>query len=696
MTVAEETEVTLEVGQRTELPALPDPAGPHREREMHAILEIGVRGPSGAPHATPAPGTGSALAEVLIVDTSRSMLHPPAKLHAAKDATVAAVRMLPFGTAFAVLAGRFDATVVHPGPGRQVLAVARPGEREAAERAVRLLDADGGTAIGAWLDLARRLLKDQPAPVKHVLLLTDGRNEHDHRSRRPLETVLDACAGQFVCDAWGIGDDWDAELLLAITRRLHGRARAVRRESELTAAYEELIAGLLGTAVPELRIRLTPTTPGTVIRQVKQVVPNEQELRPVPAGPGGRAAEYVTRAWGDEVRHFQVVLTADPAGRESGEELQLAAVEIVVPGVRRPLRLPPPRPILVRWTDDPLDASRQHPGVRRHELYQRASAAVAQAYRAWLRGADGRETADRELARALALAAELGDAQLLGALRLIESAPGTGRVRPGLKDVDWQHLILSSALTTPPEPPSGEGRRGPAGAGAGRGGTAGERGQAAGVSGTAGPAGRAVGRPVAPESGDPGSRDGGGAAVTGVGGGGTGGGGAVSGGAVPGAGRGGVAPDGVGSGGAGRGGVVPDGVGPGGAAPAGAGSGGAGSGGAGLVDASLAGSGPGGEGPADADPADRSPDYAAPDYAAPDHAAPGGMGADRAGTPGSPGPGAVRAAGAGAVPRPGAAGPALPVRPDGLIECPECRWLGPADSVYCGGDCGRLLRGASA
>ncbi|MEV5348845.1 VWA domain-containing protein [Streptomyces achromogenes] len=556
MTVAEETEVTLEVGQRTELPALPDPAGHHREREMHAILEIGVRGPAGTPHATPAPGTGPALAEVLIVDTSRSMLHPPAKLHAAKDATAAAVRMLPFGTAFAVLAGRFEATVVHPGPGRQVLAVARPGEREAAERAVRLLDADGGTAIGAWLDLARRLLKDQAAPVKHVLLLTDGRNEHDHRSRRPLETVLDACAGQFVCDAWGIGDDWDAELLLTITRRLHGRARAVRRESELTAAYEELVAGLLGTAVPELRIRLTPTTPGTVIRQVKQVVPNEQELQPVPAGPGGRAAEYVTRAWGDEVRHFQVVLTADPTGRESGEELQLAAVEVVVPGVGRPLRLPPPRPILVRWTDDPLDASRQHPGVRRHELYQRASAAVAQAYRAWLRGADGREAADRALTRALALAAELGDAQLLGALRLIESAPGTGRIRPGLKDVDWQHLILSSALTTPPEPPSGASSGADVGVGTGRG-------------GAGGPAGAGV----------PGSRDDGGAA---------------------------------------------------------------------RADAGAGGTGSGGAGPAGADPGGRHP------------------------------------------------GGTLPVRPDGLIECPDCRWLGPADSVYCGGDCGRLLRGAPA
>ncbi|GGS68091.1 vWA domain-containing protein [Streptomyces cinerochromogenes] len=531
MTVAEETEVTLAVGQQKELAVAPDTAVRPPDREMHAILEIGVRSPDRpARTGAPAPGTGPALAEVLIIDTSRSMLHPAAKLHAAKDATVAAVRMLPDGTAFAVLSGHFDATLVHPGPGSAVLAVAGPAEREAAERAVRILDADGGTAIGTWLDLARRLLRDQPAPVKHVLLLTDGRNEHDHRAAMALDTALDACEGRFVCDAWGIGDDWDADLLLRITRRLHGRARAVRAESELTAAYEELVAGLLGTAVPELRVRITPT-PGTVIREVKQVVPNEQELPPVPAASGGRGVEYVTRAWGDEVRHFQVVLTADPTGRETGEDLQLAAVEVVVPDYGRPVRLPAPQPVLVHWTDNPRDASREYPGVRRHELYQQASAAVAGAYRAWLRGDDGRDTADRELARALALAEELGDTQLLGALQLIEAAPGTGRVRTGLKDVDWQHLILSSALTTPPEPPAATPRT---------------------------PAPRAAG-------------------------------------------------------------------------------------------------------PDAAHAAARPPD----------------------GRPAEP---------AAAAPL----GPAVPVRPDGLVECPVCQWLGPAESVYCGGRCGRLLRGAPA
>ncbi|MFD8392586.1 hypothetical protein ACFV2N_26160 [Streptomyces sp. NPDC059680] len=41
---------------------------------------------------------------------------------------------------------------------------------------------------------------------------------------------------------------------------------------------------------------------------------------------------------------------------------------------------------------------------------------------------------------------------------------------------------------------------------------------------------------------------------------------------------------------------------------------------------------------------------------------------------------------------PSAPPPGTATPPDALIECPHCKWLGPADSVYCGGDCGRRLR----
>ncbi|MFI5686666.1 VWA domain-containing protein [Streptomyces sp. NPDC051636] len=465
MSEAGAIEVTLAVGQNKYLPAEPAPAGPPRQAEMHAILEVGVSS-GGGPAPGRREGAGAALAEVLIIDTSKSMLHPETKLHAAKDATIAALRLLPDGTAFAVLSGRFHATVVHPGPGAEAMAVADPHERETAEYAVRVLDADGGTAIGNWLDLARRLLDGQDTPLKHVLLLTDGRNEHDERAAMRLETALGACEGKFICDAWGIGDGWDAGVLLAVTRRLHGHAAAVRHESRLPAAYEELVHGLLGTALPEVRIRLVPTQ-GTVIRQVKQVVPSERELLATTAESGARGTEYVTRGWADEVRHYQVVLAADPSGRELGEDLQLAAVELLVPDAGHPVRLPAPQPILVNWTDNPDDASRQHPGVERHQMYQQSCAAVGDAYRAWLRGADGRAQASAELARALSLADRLGDARLREDLLRVADRDATPpyevHVRDGLKDVDWQHLILSSAMTTPQ--PAGAPEHVPAGSG---------------------------------------------------------------------------------------------------------------------------------------------------------------------------------------------------------------------------------------
>ncbi|MFF4016411.1 VWA domain-containing protein [Streptomyces sp. NPDC001843] len=447
-------EVTLKVGQNKHLSTVPASAGPPGRAEMHAILEVGVRS-TGGPASGRREGLGAALAQVLIIDTSKSMLHPETKLHAAKDATVAAVRLLPDGAAFAVLSGRYEATVVHPS-GTGVLAVADPRERAAAEYAVRLLDADGGTAIGPWLDLARLLLQEQQAPVKHVLLLTDGRNEHDERrTHKRLETVLRACEQQFVCDVWGIGDDWDAELLLHIAGRLQGHAAAVREESELPAAYEELMGRVLGTALPEVRIRLTPAR-GTEIREVKQVVPSEQELRPAGAEPDAGGTDYVTRGWTDEVRQYQVVLTADPSGRELGEDLQLAAVELLVPGTKPSVRLPAPQPILVNWSDNPDDVSAPHPGVERHRLYRQCYEAVAEAYRAWRRGADGRARAGEELARALSLADRLGDARLRDELLRVADRdaepPHEVHVRDGLKGVDWEHQLLSSARTTSHEP----------------------------------------------------------------------------------------------------------------------------------------------------------------------------------------------------------------------------------------------------
>ena len=415
-----------------------------REEEMHAIVTVRVDGAGAA--------LAPSLAEVLVVDCSSSMNEPPEKFRAAKNAAAAAIGRLPDGAPFAVVQGTDRADTAYPRG--TFMPPADPTRRADAQGEVYRLHAAGGTAIGTWLDLARRLLADQPAPIRHVLLLTDGQNVHD--DRMPLAEVLDACEGVFVCDAWGIGAGWDARELLGITGRLHGSVRAVREASTLADEYRALMARLVAKSVPELVIRVTPS-PGSTVRYLKQMYPNQLELTGVPEGPDGRSTSFVTRAWGDEVRRYQLCLSADPTGRPLGEDMQLAAVEVTVAGDDPEIVLPLPQPCVVHWTDDPVPRER---GVDSHVghflVYQRLGQLAA-------RAADAHQRHDpqavvRYLGEAVRLTHRLPDRRPIEQLtRLVEiedAAAGRVRLRPGAQPVEFQHLITTSSHSAfgPDEP----------------------------------------------------------------------------------------------------------------------------------------------------------------------------------------------------------------------------------------------------
>ncbi|MEV5317436.1 VWA domain-containing protein [Streptomyces sp. NPDC052687] len=427
--------------------------------QMHAILSVRVDGTGGGGSA------GPLLAQVLAVDCSSSMTWPPDKLHAAQQAAVAAIRMLPDGTPFAVVRGNDQAGMVYPDTPGMARADAR--RRAEAERAVLRLVAGGGTCIGAWLDLSRRLLAEQDAPIGHVLLLTDGKNQHDEQM--PLARVLETCAGRFVCDAWGIGDGWDAHELLRITSRLHGSASSVHDEAELPAEYEKLMARLLTKTVPELAVSVTPMG-GSAVRYLKQVFPTEVELLAEPAeegtdGTDGRdGIRFVTRAWGDETRRYQLCLSADPTGHPRGEDLQLAVVSVGVPGGEA--LLPPPQACVVHWTDNPALSRHTDAQVEHFEHHQRLGEAVAAAADAHRRGE--RDLAEHQLGRAAQLAQAMGaDEQLARLARLVEIVDARAaqvRLRPDVTAVDFQRLITGTSHTTY-GPVSGTGASGSSGVG---------------------------------------------------------------------------------------------------------------------------------------------------------------------------------------------------------------------------------------
>src|SRR5215470_20032005 len=132
-------------------------------------------------------------AQIIMIDCSSSM--GGEKIAEAKRATTAAVDLLRDVVGFAVVAGTTSAQMVYPVQHR--MALASPATKDEARAAIRQLLANGGTAIGAWLDLANTLLAGQTAQVKHAILLTDGHNVH--QQPHELDTTLQRCRGGFVC-----------------------------------------------------------------------------------------------------------------------------------------------------------------------------------------------------------------------------------------------------------------------------------------------------------------------------------------------------------------------------------------------------------------------------------------------------------------------------------------------------------------
>ncbi|PWS47902.1 hypothetical protein DKT74_03980, partial [Streptomyces sp. ZEA17I] len=404
----------------------------------------GVPLPGTAPSAAFAPGRAADAAVVLMVDCSGSMDYPPTKMRNARDATAAAVDTLREGTRFAVVAGTHVARDVYPGNGR--LAVADATTKAQAKEALRRLSAGGGTAIGSWLRLADRLLGAADADIRHGILLTDGRNEHE--APEDLRATLDACAGRFTCDARGVGTDWEVKEVTSVASALLGTADIVADPSHLAADFTRMMENAMGKEVADVALRLwTPV--GVEIRFVKQVAPTVEDLtgRRTEAGP--RAGDYPTGSWGDESRDYHVCVRVPEAG--IGREMLAARASLILPD---PTGAAAPQVLsqgLVRavWTDDMVASTSINPQVA-HYTGQAELAQVIQ------QGLDARKSGDfdgatAKLGRAVQLASASGNeetAKLLSkVVDVVDAATGTVRLKAKVAEADEMTLETRSTKT---------------------------------------------------------------------------------------------------------------------------------------------------------------------------------------------------------------------------------------------------------
>ncbi|MBB1246548.1 VWA domain-containing protein [Streptomyces durbertensis] len=386
-------------------------------------------------------GTGRA-AVVIMVDCSGSMDYPPSKMRNARDATVAAIDTLTDGVAFAVVAGNHLAREVYPGDGR--LAVADPATREHAKRAVREIEARGGTAIGTWLRLAERLLSGHDAAIRHGILLTDGRNEHEEPEA--LREALAACAGRFTCDARGVGTDWEVAEVTSIASALLGTADIVADPEGLTGDFTKMMTAALRKEVADVALRLwTPL--GAEVVFVKQVAPTVEDLTGRRTDTRPRSGDYPTGSWGDESRDYHLCVRV-PAARV-GQEMLASRVSLVRAGADGAWQTLAQGLVRAVWTDDAAAATTLNPQVAHYTGQAELARAIQQGLE--LRKAGDAAGATARLGRAVQLAAASGNkdtAKLLAkVVDVVDAAAGTVRLKTRVTEADEMTLETRSTKT---------------------------------------------------------------------------------------------------------------------------------------------------------------------------------------------------------------------------------------------------------
>jgi hypothetical protein len=391
-----------------------------------------------------APG-GAGGAEIIIVDCSGSMEYPHTKIVAARAATAAAIDVVRDGVGFAVVAGTSTAWPVFPPGGG--MAIAGPASRAAAKQAVAALRANGGTAIGQWLGLARQVFAAYPATLRHAILLTDGKNQHE--TPEQLAAALGQCAGVFSCDCRGVGTDWEVSELRTISTALLGTVDIVPDPAGLAADFTAMMANAMGKQVADVALRVWTPQHATV-RFVKQVAPAVDDLTGRRTSSGPQAGDYPTGAWGPgESRDYHVGIEVNPAG--VGQEMLAARVSLVMSSPSGAAGGDVLGQGLVRviWTGDEALSTRINPRVAHYTGQAELAEVILQGLAARKQGDE--DTATAKLGRAVALAHQSGNedtAKLLAkVVDVVDSETGTVRLKQKVDDVDEMALDTRSTKT---------------------------------------------------------------------------------------------------------------------------------------------------------------------------------------------------------------------------------------------------------
>ena len=403
--------------------------------DVNAIVTVRCTG-AGAAGRT---GSGDA-GEIIAVDTSGSM--GVANMNAAKQAAMIALDNILDGTYFAVVAGNHKAYLAYPmvqsGAG-MVRMDART--RAEARRAISFFRAEGGTAMGTWLNLCTALFNSiGNLAQKHVILLTDGENHNETTAQ--LDSAIANCIGHFQVDARGVGVDWKVAEIRKIAQALLGSVDIIGDPNQLSAVFAELMRNSMsrGVANAELRVWIPQ---GAQVLFIRQVSPTVEDLSGRGTPVNALTMSYPTGSWGDEERdyHVAVRLPAKAVGQEQlAARVQLAVgADLLTQGL-----------VKAKWSSDNNLTAQINPEVAHYTGQAELAQMIQEGLSA--RSAGDERTATTKLGRAVQLATETGNAEATAKLRKVvditDARTGTVRLRRAVDKADEMALDTASTKTT--------------------------------------------------------------------------------------------------------------------------------------------------------------------------------------------------------------------------------------------------------
>lgn len=384
-------------------------------------------------------GSGSA-GEIIIVDTSGSM--GVTNMEAAKNAAIAALDHIVDGTWFAVVAGNHQAFLAYPmSRGGQGMVRMDSSTRYQAARAIGTFRADGGTAIGSWLNLTRALFNSIPGlQQKHAILLTDGENHNE--TPQQLDMAIQSSIGQFQADCRGIGVDWKVSEIRKVAQALLGSVDIIPHPSQLGPVFANLMQKSMARGVAEANLKVWAPQ-GSQVLFVRQVSPEVEDLTHRGTAVNLLTQSFPTGAWGDESRDYHVAVRL--AARAVGQEQLAARVQLEVGGQVVTQGL-----VKAKWSGDTSLTARINPAVAHYTGQTELATAIQEGLAA--RAAGDERTATTRLGRAVQLAAETGNDGATSRLRKVvdvqDEATGTVRLKRSVDKADEMALDTASTKTT--------------------------------------------------------------------------------------------------------------------------------------------------------------------------------------------------------------------------------------------------------